>query len=231
MDAQDSDSEPTGAQLAVLYDRRFSPAELAGKRVLWEAICRGFLDKYVRSSDTVLDLAAGTCEFINACRAAEKIAVDLNPDVKRWAETARAVVASADDMDQVDDGSVDTVFSSNFFEHLASKAELSGVLAECRRVLRPGGRLLVLMPNLRYVKERYWDYFDHQLPLTHLSLVEGIQLAGFEVDQVIPRFLPYTVKSSPVAVRPGLVRAYLGLPLVWRIFGRQMFVAAHVRAR
>src|SRR4051812_1978709 len=104
----------TGAQLSTLYDERFSAAELAGKRVLWQAVCRGFLDHYIRPTDTVLDLAAGTCEFINACRAAVKIAVDLNPDVKRWAAGARTVVAPSDNMSEVDTGSIDVVFTSNF---------------------------------------------------------------------------------------------------------------------
>jgi SAM-dependent methyltransferase len=222
----DVDRDLTGAQLSTLYDARFSPAELASKRVLWKAICRGFLDRYIRPDDTVLDLAAGTCEFINACRATGKIAVDLNPDVKRWADTARTVVASSDDVAEVDGESVDVVFTSNFFEHLSSKAVLLTTLAECRRMLRPDGRLLVLMPNLRYVKERYWDYFDHHLPLTHLSLVEGLRMAGFEAEQVIPRFLPYTVKDVRVKIRPSLVHAYLRLQLLWPLLGRQMFVAA-----
>jgi hypothetical protein len=97
-------------------------------------------------------------------------------------------------------------------------------------VLVPGGRILVLMPNLRYVGGRYWDYFDHHLPLTHLSLVEGLNLAGFAADRVIPRFVPYTVKDSPVKVRQVMVRAYLRLPLAWRFLGGQMFVAAHKAA-
>jgi SAM-dependent methyltransferase len=216
----------SGAELSTLYQERFSPEELAGKRVLWTALCRGFFDRYIAADDTVLDLAAGTCEFINACRAANKIAVDLNPDVKQWAETARTVIASSDNMTDIGDESVDVVFTSNFFEHLPTKAALLATLAECRRVLRPEGRILVLMPNLRYVKERYWDYFDHHLPLTHLSLVEGLRLAGFATERVIPRFVPYTTKSVPVKIRPGFVRAYLRLPILWRVLGGQMFVAA-----
>jgi len=50
-------------------------------------------------------------------------------------------------------------------------------------------------------------------------------LAGFEVTQVIPRFLPYTVKSAGAAARRvGLVRLYLRLPWVWPLLGRQMLV-------
>lgn len=120
----------------------------------------------------------------------------------------------------------DTVFTSNFFEHLPSKVALLDTLKECRRVLKPGGRILVVMPNLRYVGGRYWDFFDHHLPLTHSSLAEGLKISGYSVEEVIPRFLPYTVKDSPVQVKAVMVRSYLKLRPLWRVLGKQMFVVA-----
>jgi SAM-dependent methyltransferase len=223
---QPSNDAFSSSELARLYADRFTSAELDGKRHLWEALCRGFLDRYIRPTDTVLDLGAGSCEFINACRAAEKIAVDLNPDTKHHAVDARVVLTPSDDLSPIADATVDVVFTSNFFEHLPDKRTLIRTLDECSRVLKPGGRLLVLMPNLRYLAGRFWDYFDHHLPLTHLSLVEALQMTGYQVDRVIPRFLPYTVKDSPVQVRPFMIRSYLALPLLWPVLGRQMFVAA-----
>ena len=68
----------SGSELARLYQERFSAAELEVKRKLWEALYRGYFRRFVKAQDTVLDLAAGSCEFINACHAANKIAVDLN---------------------------------------------------------------------------------------------------------------------------------------------------------
>jgi ubiquinone/menaquinone biosynthesis C-methylase UbiE len=222
----------SGVELAKIYGERFSAAELESKRQLWQALYQGFFGRYIKATDTVLDLAAGSCEFINACTAANRIAVDLNPDTKNWADkAARVVLAPSNDMAEIADESVDVVFTSNFFEHLPDKRALLDTLRECRRVLKPHGQILVLMPNLRYVGERYWDYFDHHLPLTHLSLVEGLNLAGFAADRVIPRFVPYTVKDSPLKVRQFMVRLYLRLPLLWRFLGGQMFVAAHKAAQ
>jgi ubiquinone/menaquinone biosynthesis C-methylase UbiE len=220
-------AEFSGGELAKLYNDRFSAAELEGKRQLWQALYDGYFRRYVRAEDTVLDLAAGSCEFINACHATNKIAVDLNPDTKRYAVDAKVVLAASNEMTEIGDATIDVVFTSNFFEHLPDKRALLDTMTECHRVLKPGGKMLVLMPNLRYVGARYWDYFDHHLPLTHASLKEGLELAGYVVDKVVPRFVPYTVKDSPVKVRSSLVRLYLRMPFVWPLLGGQMFVAAH----
>lgn len=216
-----------GDELARLYRHRFSDGELVDKDVLWTTLCRHFFEHYIKADATVLDLGAGRGEFINAVKAGHKIAVDLNP------ETADLVGPDVEvhrvpstDLAPVDDDSVDVVFTSNFFEHLPDKESLIATLGECHRVLRPSGRLLVLMPNIRYLGGRYWDYLDHHLPLTHVSLVEALDLTHFGADRVIPRFLPYTVKDSRVPVRAGLIRLYLRCRPLWPLVGRQMFVAA-----
>lgn len=209
------------------YEQRFSAAELRDKQVLWRTLVDEVFQQYVPATGTVLDLGAGYCEFSNAVHAARRIAVDLNPDTARSADAGvEVLLTSSDDLGAIDSGSVDTVFTSNFFEHLPTKQVLLDTLAETRRVLRPGGTVVVLMPNIRYLPGAYWDYLDHHLPLTHLSLVEALRLQGFEPFRVEPRFLPYTVKDSRFPVRAGLVRAYLRCRPAWRVLGKQMLVVA-----
>lgn len=211
--------------LESLYEARFSERDRRFKRALWEILCRDAFQRYVRASDTVLDLGAGSCEFINSIRCARKIAVDLNPRTADFAEGAEVVRASSTDLHPIADATVDVVFCSNFLEHLPDKEAVLQTLRECRRILREGGTAIFLQPNIRYLGGKYWDYFDHHTPLTHLSLAEGLELCGFEVERVVPRFLPYTVKQR-VPRWPGLVRLYLRLPFLWRLFGRQMLLVA-----
>src|SRR5690349_24406245 len=72
------------------------------------------------------------------------------------------------------DQSLDLVFTSNFFEHLPNKTALGRTLEEVFRCLKPGGRLVAMGPNIKHTLGRYWDFWDHYLPLTEKSLAEGL---------------------------------------------------------
>jgi SAM-dependent methyltransferase len=210
-----------------IYRARFDEPTVAAKRELWGVLVREFLQGYVPVDARVADFGGGYCEFINAVRCRRKYVVDLNPDVQSYADPdVEILISDASDVSALPDGSIDVAFASNFFEHLPSKAELTATLDECRRVTRPGGLLVVLMPNIRYLGGRYWDYLDHHLPLTHLSLAEAVALSGYEVVQQVPRFLPYTVKQARFVIRPSMVSAYLRVRPAWRLVGRQMLVVA-----
>jgi SAM-dependent methyltransferase len=214
-------------ELTHIYDARFSSEERRTKTIVWQELARGFFQPYIDPDAAVVDLGAGSCEFINTITAREKIAVDLNPATEAFLEQGRFVQAKSTDLSPIDSKTIDVVFTSNFFEHLPDTAALLDTLRECHRILKPGGRLIVVMPNIRYVGQRYWDYLDHHLPLSHLSLLEGLSLTGFRPERVVPRFLPYTVKGSRLPVSSRTVRMYLRVPLAWRFVGRQMLIVAH----
>lgn len=174
----------------------------------------------------ILDLACGYGEFINNIAASKKYAVDLNPDAPKFlAPDVSFQLTPAYDLSHLADNSIDRAFTSNFLEHLPDKAACDTVLKEIHRVLKPGGRFMILGPNIRYAYREYWDYYDHYLPLSHLSLTEGLTLAGYTPKVVIDRFLPYTMNNAaPTA--DWIINLYLRLPFAWKIFGKQFFILA-----
>ncbi len=109
---------------------------------------------------------------------------------------------------------------SNYLEHLPSTEAVVQQLRVAASLLRPGGRVLILQPNIRLIGGSYWDFIDHQCALTEKSLAEAAALAGFSAKRVITRFLPYTTKSR-FPQHSLLVRAYLAFPLAWWVFGKQ----------
>lgn len=230
----DPEKKPSGTDgkkslqknLDLLYQGRFSKQEVEDKSRIWEVLCKHFFQEYVSPNDTVLDLGAGYCDFINNIQCREKLAVDLNDDTPTLAHPNVTVQqASSTDLSFRVDESVDVVFTSNFLEHLRTKEEALQTFNEVHRVLKKGGLFLILQPNIRHVGFEYWDFFDHHIALTDKSLVEGLLIKDFKIKRVISKFLPFTTKSK-IPQHPFLVWLYLKIPLVWQIMGKQSFLVA-----
>lgn len=217
---------PRMDDVGTLYRHRFSDEERRSKDALWRVLCTRFLQRYVRPGDAVLDLACGYGEFSRHIVAGRKHAVDLNPDAAAMLPPGTDFhVARAEALDFLEDGSLDTCFTSNFLEHLPDKAAVDAVLREVHRVLKPGGSFLLIQPNVRYASHEYWDFWDHHVALSHLSCAEALQLAGFRIEECIPRFLPFSTKSA-LPVRPWILAIYLALRPAWPLFGKQFFMVA-----
>jgi SAM-dependent methyltransferase len=216
----------TDIKLESLYRNRFE--QNAGhRRAVWRVLVADFFADFIAPDSTVLDLGCGYGEFINAVQAATRLAMDLNPAVKgALAENIQLFLQnSAEPWRDIRDDSIDVVFTSNFLEHLPDKVAVAKTLSEVKRCLKPGGRFLAMGPNAKYLGGLYWDFWDHQIPLTENSLAEGLCALEFSIEKCVGRFLPYTMSSGrhyPLA----LLRIYLAMPFLWRIFGRQFLIIA-----
>jgi SAM-dependent methyltransferase len=212
-------------QLRRGYDRRFAARQDYRHRV-WTVLTEQFFQRYVDPTAIVLELGCGWGEFINQIRAGTKYGMDLNPSSPSRLHADVAFLHQ--DCSQpwpLEEGSLDVVFTSNFFEHLPDKASLGRTLTEAHRCLRSGGRIICLGPNIRALHGSYWDFWDHYLPLTERSLEEGLELTGFRIAECRGRFLPYTMSRERQAPL-WAVSLYLKLPLLWGIVGRQFLVVA-----
>jgi SAM-dependent methyltransferase len=214
------------ADLQRIYAQRFS-ASLDYRRSVWSILVRDYFQRMVPHHAAVLDLGCGYGEFINQVTAAKKIGMDLNPDSQKFLDPNVELIAQdCSTKWAIADSSLDVVFTSNFFEHLPDKASLGRTLDEVRRCLRPGaGRLIAMGPNIKRTGGAYWDFWDHYLPLTELSLKEALENRGFQMEKCLPSFLPHTMAGKrPIPL--FLIRAYLRLPIAWRFLGHQFLVVA-----
>ncbi|NQU17118.1 MAG: class I SAM-dependent methyltransferase [Candidatus Saganbacteria bacterium] len=214
------------AVIKKIYQKRFNALELKRRLALWKILCSDFLQKFVPLDSIVLDIGAGYCEFINNIKASSKFAVDLNPDSFDFAnDKVKIIKDNSTQLSFFLDSSVDIVFMSNFLEHLSSKEDVLNTLRAVFRVLKPNGKIMILQPNIRYSFDEYWDFFDHNIPLSEKSVAEALSLVGYKIEKVIARFLPYKTKKKAVRF-PYLLKLYLRIPVFWQLFGKQMFVVA-----
>jgi len=214
--------------LPELYDARFDEREVSAKDAVWREIV-GYLQRYVDPEAPILDLACDRGHFIRWIRGTERWATDIRDMRAALPEDIRFVQASGLDLTAViPNGYFGTVFMSNYLEHLESSDAVVDQLRVVRQLLRPGGRAIVLQPNIRLVGPRYWDFIDHKVALTERSLLEAAELAQLHTVELITRFLPYSTKGRlPTDAR--LVRAYLRFRPAWWLLGRQTLLVAEAR--
>ena len=211
--------------LPELYNARFDEREATAKDTIWREIVR-FLTRYIDPAAPVMDLACDRGHFIRHVTASERWATDIRDMRSALPADIRFVQSSGLDLAAVvPNGYFGTVFMSNYLEHLDSSDAVIDQLRVARQLLRPGGRVIVLQPNIRLVGPRYWDFIDHKVALTERSLLEAAELAELLPVELITRFLPYSTKGR-LPADPRLVRAYLAFRPAWRLMGRQTLLVA-----
>ncbi|MCM3876919.1 MAG: class I SAM-dependent methyltransferase [Thermoanaerobaculia bacterium] len=181
-----------------------------------------------RPPDCVLELgsARGDVTFFLAGHAKEVVGVDASDDALQLAERARAArgitnvsFAKGDvaDLSIFRDASFDAVAAIDLVEHVDDPT-LAAMLKECRRVLRPGGRLGLYTPDRAHYVERMkaHDFILRQFP-QHIAVRRAgayrafLRDAGFSVD----------LDAWSVSPFPGvrlLERALAPLPFIGETF-------------
>jgi SAM-dependent methyltransferase len=153
---------------------------------------RALLLRELRPGDRVLDLGCGAGRFVAALHRAGADAVGVELSVAAL-ERARRVAPGADlrlvepgGALPLGHGEIDLVWCSEVLEHVA---DTGGFLTEVRRVLRPGGRLLVTVPDHGRAKRtllalaRFEAHYDplgqHLRFYTRRSLARTLEATGF----------------------------------------------------
>ena len=111
---------------------------------------------------------------------AEWVNLDLhptNPSVQRWDLRAELPFAEA---------SFDVVYHSHVLEHF-SKADGLRLLKRCRQVLRPGGTLRVVVPDLERIVQLYLNSLE--------KCVAGDQQAAAQYDWAMIEMYDQTVRE------------------------------------
>ena len=124
--------------------------ELPAFRALLRSVEEGLVRGLGPLAEPVLDLGCGDGHF--GARALGGGAIGTDPDLAALAAAGRrrghrALAAADGSRLPLSSGSIGTVVANSVLEHIPALGE---TLAECARVLRPGGRLVITAPSDRF---------------------------------------------------------------------------------
>jgi 2-polyprenyl-3-methyl-5-hydroxy-6-metoxy-1,4-benzoquinol methylase len=200
-------------------DKPLAPDSLAGLRprlpYLRQMVRRHFPSD---RSAAILDLGCGHGALLHVLHEVgyrHARGVDVSPD--QVAAAQRLGIAGVGQSDAMAtlmataDASLEVVVTFDVIEHF-NKVELIALVDEVRRVLCPGGRWIIHVPNAEGpfgARMRYWD-FTHELAFTRTSIAQLLKASGFaSVTCYEDRPVPHGLKSAMRAALWMLIRAGL----------------------
>lgn len=158
-----------------------------------DLLTRYLVERYrLPAGARLLDLGCGRGEFLrgfrrcglDACGADQSDAARrLCPDAEvRTADLENAAIP-------YDDDSFDVLYSKSVLEHFYYPERL---VREMLRVLKPGGRVISMVPDWEYNYRIYYEDYTHRTPFTLTSLRDIKIIHGF-ADVRVERFrqLPF----------------------------------------
>ena len=123
-----------------------------------------------RERPTVLDLGAGYGDFLKHIVSDKKYALDISPALADyWPANVQPLVQSALEPFPLEEGSINVVLASNFFEHFWIP-ECRMILEQVHGVLVQGGILIAVQPNIRLQPGRYYDDYPQECVFRNIVL-------------------------------------------------------------
>ena len=158
-----------------------------------EQICRKVTDRRPR----ILDVGCGTgANLLMLSQYGEAEGVDISEDALAFCRERgldRVRLGAGEEL-PYEDGTFDLVTALDVVEHMDD--DLAG-LREMRRVLRPGGRVLLFVPTFMFLWGLQDDVSNHRRRYRLPELRRVLEQAGFEIERTtyanITFFLPILV--------------------------------------
>jgi SAM-dependent methyltransferase len=143
----------------------------------------------------ILDVGCGIGTYVRHFREYTDHAYGIDVDAERVAEGAKSLpnlqVAASEHL-PFEDGAFDVVVLNEVIEHVQDDAQ---TIAECLRILRPAGRMVIYAPNRLYLFETHGIYLGRRYVFRLVPFVNWLP------DPMRRRFCPHVRVYTSADIR------------------------------
>ena len=165
--------------LNVVYDEKVKPLTEYPRQ-----LCSHLVSRFeIVPGAKLLDVGCGRGDFLNGFESCglDAYGADHDPSGAKFA--GDAVVKHAD-LEKGDfpfaDNTFDVVFSKSVIEHLSDPVKF---ISETRRVIQPGGRIIVMTPDWHSAMKVFFDDYTRRRPYTVTARKSLLDILGFQNTQ------------------------------------------------
>jgi len=193
--------QPDEANLAKYYESDDYISHTDGKRSLFEKAYQfvknialknklELINSLQPQKGNLLDIGAGTGDFLNAANAAGWKTIGIEPSEKAQSIAVKKGVSFAMALNELEDHSFDVITMWHVLEHVP---DLEHQIAELKRLLKPTGIILIAVPNFHsYDAQHYgkfWAAYDVPRHLWHFSktaIEKLFSMEGMQLEKILP---------------------------------------------
>ena len=202
---------------------------------------KDLIRRHAGNARTVLDFGAGIGTFSGSIDIPHDRIHCVEPDVASRRHLSAKGYIARDNISEIEDASMDYVFTLNVLEHIDDDA---AVIRELYRVTRPGGRLLIYVPAFMILYASMDAHVGHHrryrlIPLRKLVTAAGFQIEKSAYSDALGFFATLALKCfespEPAPLNPKMVGFYdrylfplsrlLSIPCA-KLLGKNVYIAA-----
>jgi SAM-dependent methyltransferase len=134
----------------------------------------GYAWKIEPSKRHVLDIGCGNCFYLDTLKNLGWEANGIDLEAAMCSKNVK--VCDFEKKIPYADKSYDIIFTKSVIEHLRKPENL---VAESWRLLKPGGKIIVIAPDWKVCWKSFYDDYTHHSPVTAASLKAILEIHGF----------------------------------------------------
>ena len=164
-------------------------------------LVRYLIDRFdIKKGSVICDSGCGRGDFAQAFYDEGMQVIGIDGSVSNYDTTFRKIGGINLEIDTLplEGNSVDVVFSKSVLEHI-HKPNL--YISEIKRILKPGGLFIVMVPDWQSQMWIYYDDFSHVQPYTVNGILDTLKIYGFN-DVSAEKFyqLPSVWKNPTIKI-------------------------------